>query len=75
MIKKVKTMISTTEEMKKRLKRQAQENGMDVSSYIQHLIILQDKAKENKQMLEKMFDKMDLSILTQLVQMKGNEEN
>ena len=75
MIKKVKTMISTTEEMKKRLKRQARENGMDVSSYIQHLIILQDKAKENKQMLDKMFDKMDLGMLTQLIQMKGDKED
>lgn len=74
-MKKVQTLISITEDMKRRLKRQAKENGMDVSSYIQHLIILQDKAKENKQMLDKIFDKMDLGTLTQLIQIKGDETN
>ena len=77
MIKKVKTMISTTEDMKKRLKRQARENGMDVSSYIQHLIIMQEKAKENNARMELILNKtmpngfQDLVKLAHLIQKKG----
>mgnify|MGYP000844873640 CR=1 FL=1 len=77
MIKKVKTMISTTEDMKKRLKRQARENGMDVSSYIQHLIIMQEKTKENNARMELILNKtmpngfQDLVKLAHLIQKKG----
>ena len=75
-MKKVQTLISITEDMKRRLKRQAKENGMDVSSYIQHLIILQDKAKENNARMELILNKtmpngfQDIVKLAHLIQKK-----
>lgn len=76
---KTKTTISMEDNMLETLKKQAQNKGMDVSSYITHLVALEEDRREQQERLERLMYKMmpngiqDLTTLAQLIQNGGKE--
>lgn len=58
------------------LDKQADENGMNLSAYISHLVLLVEKDKESKSLLNNMISKMpqlDLQTIAKLTQKQGDE--
>lgn len=59
------------------LEQQADENGMNMSAYISHLILQIEKQKENQAMLNNIINKMpqlDLQTMAKLMK-NGGEKN
>lgn len=59
------------------LEQQADENGMNMSAYISHLILQVEKTKENQAMINNMINKMpqlDLETMAKLIQNKGGKK-
>ena len=66
--------LRVSEKIGKMLDNQAEENGMNLSAYISHLVLQVEQAKENKALLNNMINKMpqlDLQTMAKLIQKKG----
>jgi uncharacterized protein (DUF1778 family) len=69
--------LRVSEKIGKMLDNQAEENGMNLSAYISHLVLQVEQAKENKTLMNNMINKMpsiDLEFLQCLKTMVEKKE-
>lgn len=70
--------LRVSEKIWKMLDNQSEENGMNLSAYISHLVLQVEQAKESKALMNNMINKMpqlDLQTMAKLIMNKGDEED
>ena len=78
---KVKTTLTFEKNMMQKLRDMSRSKGMDMSSYVAHLLIMEEERKRNNERMELILNKtmpngfQDLVKLAQIIQKKGDEED